>query len=63
MVEKRCLSCGNFTPDDLDLEGEPLPLTSFSAYGVCKKQVKRIRESWACGYGWIARAIEGGQGR
>ena len=58
MIQKRCLNCGLYLPDDLDLEGDPIPDTipaSFGFSGVCSSTGKRVMDGWSCGK-WTAKS-------
>lgn len=58
MIQKRCLNCSLYFPDDLDLEGNPLPDTipaSFGFSGICSLVGGRVMDGWSCGK-WTAKS-------
>ena len=60
MIQKRCLNCDVYRPDDLDLQGGPIPDSipaSFGFSGICSLNGKRVEDGWACGK-WIAKSKE-----
>jgi len=60
VLQKRCLNCGSYQPDDKDLKGNPIPHTipmSFSFAGICLVSGKRVKDTWSCG-GWSSKTLE-----
>ena len=49
MMQRRCLNCGDFSPDDNDLSGAPLQKDVPSCSGLCRRTNQRMMDGWACG--------------
>ena len=59
-TEKRCLTCEDFTPDELDRNRDPLPPKAFASWGDCRKTGARMKDSWAikpCSQVAVVRAL------
>ena len=56
-VEKRCLNCTRFAPDDLDRNRKPMKDGDFASWGDCYKTEKRMKDSWSCGE-WMPKLRE-----
>ena len=57
MIQKRCLNCQDYKPDEKGLNGEQLPEGTLPYSGVCQQTNMRKKDGWACG-NWTQKETE-----
>ena len=58
MTQHRCLNCGDYKRDELDIDGNQMGPFDFPNAGVCRRNGERKKDGWACGEWFPSRYVQ-----